>query len=290
MTALEWSDWSPLDDRAARLRIPQSPGLYRVRTSGGSGLAYIGQTSGLRGRLSQLCVLYDDDMPYNDPHTAAPCLWVMRTEGEAAFEFSVAEFDGTKDDRLAAECVLLSECRAKYGRSPTANFGRMPDGWVKSTGNTAALVRSGRRRRGYPDSDARRSADEPAVLDLHGNPTAADWATLAWSPWSPMLAASPVTGVYRVRRLGNEGRSTDTDGLEGLAYIGQGIVRARLASHAAKGRRDDHRQHRAFRGDVQCSWADLAGRSRSQRLEVECDLIASHILMMGHAPYGQFRG
>jgi hypothetical protein len=280
MTALAWSSWSPLDDRGARLSVPRAQGLYRVRIVGESGLVYVGQTTGLRGRLGQLRALYEDDMPYNDPHTAAPCLWVMRTEGQAAFEFSVAEFDGAGRARRAAECVLISKNRAKYGCSPTANFGRMPDGWVKSTGNNAALVRAGRRQRGFRDPSALRSADEPAVLDLHRSPTAADWAELVWSPWSPMQNAGLVTGVYRVRRVGEES----------LTYIGQGLVRARLAAHAAKGRREAHRQHEGFRGAVQCSWADLTGRSKVQRLEIECDLLASHILMTGSAPAAQFLG
>lgn len=120
----------------------------------------------------------------------------------AKFEFSIAEFAGDVRERKMAECVVLSQHRARFGRSPTANFGRMPDGWVKSTGNNAALVRAGRRARGYQDSRASRPADQDAVLDLGRAPTAPDWAQLPWSSWSSGTVAEPMVGVYRIGRPG----------------------------------------------------------------------------------------
>jgi hypothetical protein len=92
--ALPWSGWFPLHDRAARLRVSRAPGLYRVRVVGQRVLAYVGQTSDLRQRLGHLCALYGDEIPYSDPHTAAPCLWVLRIVEGAEFEFSVAELAG----------------------------------------------------------------------------------------------------------------------------------------------------------------------------------------------------
>jgi hypothetical protein len=219
-------------------------------------------------------------MPYNDPHTAAPCLWVMRTAEGAEFEFSSAELAGDVRDRKMVECVVLSEHRAKFGRSPTANFGRMPDGWVKSTGNNAALVRTGRRTRGYQDSRASRPADQGAVLDLGRAPTARDWAELPWSSWRSGLVAEPMVGVYRIRRPG-ESR---------LVYIGQGLIRIRLAAHAAKSQLEGHRQRAAFSGALESSWARLSGYSPTQLLEIECDLIASHALTTGSVPEAQFLG
>jgi hypothetical protein len=44
--------------------------------------------------------------------------------------------------------------RLEAGRSPTANFGRMPAGYRMSTGNNARLVASGRRVRGGLDPGA----------------------------------------------------------------------------------------------------------------------------------------
>ncbi len=276
MPALAWSGWLPLGECAARLQVPRGPGLYQVRRIGDSALAYVGQTGGLRRRLGQLCVLFREEMPYNDPHTAAPCLWVMRTAESASFEFSIAEFAGDVRDRKMAECVVLSQHRARFGRSPTANFGRMPDGWVKSTGNNAALVKAGRRARGYQDARASRPADQGSVLDLGRAPTACDWAQLPWSSRS----SGPAVGVYRIRRPGQAR----------LAYIGQGLVQARLAAHAAKSRLEGHRQRAAFSQPLESSWAGLPGCSLTQLLEIECDLIASHALTTGIAPEAQFLG
>ncbi|BCJ44255.1 hypothetical protein Aiant_49120 [Actinoplanes ianthinogenes] len=278
--ALSWADWLPLNDRVARLRVPRGPGLYRVRRVGESTLAYVGQSSGLRGRLSQLCALYGDEMPYNDPHTAAPCLWVMRTAEGAEFEVSVAELAGDVRERKLAECVVVSEHRAEFGRSPTANFGRMPDGWIKSTGNNAALAKSGRRARGYQDPAVTRSLDYAPVLDLDHAPTAPEWAGLPWSPWRPGLIAEPTLGVYRIRSAGEQH----------LVYLGQGRIGARLTAHAAKSRLEDHRQRAAFTGDLESSWAALPTCTAAQLLEVECDLIASHALFAGLAPEAQFFG
>jgi hypothetical protein len=280
VAALAWGGWLPLDDRAVRVQVPRSPGLYRVRRIGDSALAYVGQTAELRRRLGQLCVLYRDEMPYNDPHTAAPCLWVMRTEDGAKFEFSIAEFGRDVRERKMMECVVLAEHRAQFGRSPMANFGRMPDGWVKSTGNNAALVRAGRRARGYRDPRAARPADQAAVLDLGRAPTARDWAQISWGSWSSGLVAEPMVGVYRIRRSGGSR----------LVYIGQGLIRARLIAHAAKSQLEGHRQRVAFSGALESSWAGLPDYSPPQLLEIECDLIASHALTTGSAPEAQFLG
>ncbi|MGK5680634.1 GIY-YIG nuclease family protein [Actinoplanes sp. URMC 104] len=275
-----WADWLSLSDRAARLRAPRMPGLYRVRVVGEAGLAYVGQSSDLRQRLGQLCALYRQEIPYNDPHTAAPCLWVMRTVEGAEFEFSVAEVAGDVVSLKTAECVVVSEHRAEFGRSPLANFGRMPDGWVKSSGNTKRLAEAGRRVRGHQDARAARAADHASVLDVVRDPTAPDWAGQAWSPWSSTPVADPAVGVYRVRRAG----------AEALVYIGQGVVRARVAAHVAKSRLVDHRQRAAFSGPIEWSWAPLPGHAPAQLLEVECDLIAGHALRLGSAPAAQFLG
>jgi hypothetical protein len=260
--------------------VPEVPGLYRVRVIENSGLAYVGQSSNLRQRLSHLSALYRDEMPFNDPHTAAPCLWVMRTVQGAAFEFSVAEVSGSVVELKTAECVVVSEHRAEFGCSPTANFGRMPDGWVKSSGNNKRLVEAGRLIRGYQDPRASRSVDHAQVLDFSREPTALDWAGLGWSPWSSGSIAEPALGVYRIRRAGEKS----------LVYVGQGIVRSRLAAHIAKSRRPEHRQHAAFSGDIEWSWAGLPGCTSAQLMEVECDLIASHALLLGSAPEAQFLG
>ncbi|WP_157547401.1 hypothetical protein [Micromonospora aurantiaca (nom. illeg.)] len=87
-------------------------------------------------------------------------------------------------------------------------------------------------------------------------------------------------GVYRIRRPGQAR----------LVYIGQGLIRARLAAHAAKSQLEGHRQRTAFSQPLESSWARLPGCSPTQLLEIECDLIASHALTTGFAPEAQFLG
>ena len=57
--------------------LPKCPGAYRVKPLGEDQLAYIGQTGrDLRERLRDLCLnTLKLEMPFNDPHTAAPSLW-----------------------------------------------------------------------------------------------------------------------------------------------------------------------------------------------------------------------
>lgn len=77
--ALKWSKWIPLDVPNQVFRqITTDPGVYRIRAIELDVLIYIGQTGrNLRERLSDLRRnIYGSIMPYNDPHTASPNLWV----------------------------------------------------------------------------------------------------------------------------------------------------------------------------------------------------------------------
>src|SRR5262245_20164429 len=112
---LDWGSWLDLFEPATTRAAPAASGLYKVRMTGDSQLVYVGQSSGLRGRLSQLVCLYRDVIPYNDPQTAAPCLWVMRTEEDTTFEVSVAEMQADAPGRKASECVVVSEHRERFG-------------------------------------------------------------------------------------------------------------------------------------------------------------------------------
>ena len=89
-----------------------------------------------------------------------------------------------------------------------------------------------------------------------------------------------MVGVYRIRQPGQTR----------LVYIGQGLIRARLAAHAAKSQLEGHRQRAAFSQALESSWAGLPGCSPTQLLEIECDLIASPALATGFAPEAQFLG
>lgn len=270
-------DWGPWVDLAAVVgnpHIPRSPGIYRIRRVGASQFDYIGQTGRtLRERLRALAPIFGDVMPYNDPHTAGPGFWALRQEGAEGFEYSVAVFEGSDQLRKGRESLEISRHRMNLGSSPTLNFGRMPDGWSKSSGNTAALVRAGKRRRGGPDPTARRSRDAPPPASLAGSPFGDEWLGHRWSRWSE--AVDPPVGAVGLYRARRPGRDT-------LHYIGQGRASDRMASH----RRATDR----FPADTQWSWTPVRVDVGAQALELENDLIAGHVWELGCPPTVQFRG
>jgi hypothetical protein len=127
--------------------LPRTQGLYRVRPIGQDRLAYIGQTGrSLRERVRTLCLrTLDTDMPFNDPHTAAPNLWAWRQTEGWNYEASVTVCDLSAADRQALECNLLWQYRLKTGESTLANHGRFHPGYTKSR-NRASGQRGGFRR------------------------------------------------------------------------------------------------------------------------------------------------
>jgi hypothetical protein len=262
------------------------PGLYRLRRANDeSVLTYVGQTGrSLRGRLGQLNGVYRAEMPYRDPHTAAPALWALRDADGCDFEASVFEAPGTAPERKALEATAITLYRMEFGRSPTANFGRMPPGYRISTGNNARLVNRGRRARGGPDPQAPITVDSvPVAGQLGTDPVSADWMNWAWTSWKPISEACQLAagvGLYRVR----------SDGEAGLAYVGQGIVASRLQAHQAKALGHSHRQAPYFSGDMAASWVPLPGVAVRNILEHENDLIAAHVLATGQVPSAQFLG
>ena len=52
----------------------------------------------------------------------------------------------------------------------------------------------------------------------------------------------------------------------------------------------DSRRAKFFDDDVAWDWVDLSGTHRTQLLEVENDLIASHVETLGQPPVAQFLG
>jgi hypothetical protein len=282
----DWSAWRDLRGAGRDRGIPAGPGLYGIRRAGGeSGLDYIGQTGrSLRGRLGQLGGVYQAQMPYRDPHTAAPALWALRHRDGCDFEAAVIEVPGTAPERKALEAAAITLYRISSGRSPAASFGRMPAGYRISSGNNARLAAAGRRYRGGPDPAAPAGPASVPVNGLLGaDPASAGWMGWTWSPWvliSQALRSAAGTGLYRVRSSHHGG----------LVYVGQGTIAQRLRAHAAKARAAGHRQGPSFTGDLNASWVALPGLVLVSLLEHENDLIAAHVLATGHAPAAQFLG
>jgi hypothetical protein len=290
-TEPQWSDWQPLFKAGRNKAIPRDAGLYRIRCVGQPHLDYIGQTGmGLRKRLGMLSGIYGPVMPYNDPHTAGPALWAQKQLEDCEYEASVAVMpDLPTPQRKAQECVAIARHRQAHGQSPTFNFGRMPLGYSKSTGNTRALAAKGKRHRGGP-TDEMLACHVPSKAPdgpIDGDGSVDDLLGLGWSGWGAVdrvlndLSGGEV-GLYLLRRRG-EGE---------LLYIGEGKIRDRVTAHMAKGRIPDHPQAFAFAdpGAVEVSFIVLDDLAKHQLLEVENDLIAAHVVRVGGVPVAQFLG
>ncbi len=282
-----WSAWTPLAGAGKDRRLPAAPGLYQIRRVGSGALDYVSQTGlTLRARLGMLDSVYKPQMPYRDPHTAAPALWALRDCEGCNFEVSVTVVEGTVVERKALEAVAITLYRLEAGRSPTANFGRMPVGYRASTGNNAQLVAAGRRDRGGRDPTALCTAPSvPVAGALGGKPHAADWMGWSWWGWvavSEVFGSAGGAGLYRLRI------AVSCNG--GLLYVGEGNIAARLRAHVAKATRHGHRQRDHFSGELEASWVELPGVATVNLLEHENDLVASHVLDAGHAPRAQFLG
>lgn len=261
--------------------LPTASGLYRVRRSDSTEIVYIGQTGkGLRDRLRMLSGTYATEMPYNDPHTAAPALWALRRSENVEFDVSVVQLSGNKQSIVGEECVAITMHRRKSGSSPAFNFGGMPPGYRKSSSNNRRLVDQRKRFRGGADADAPVTpASIAPLLDPTGDVVGTSWCSLLWSDWcaaDDRNAPVKVNGLYRLRRRG----SSD------LLYIGQGVIARRVLSHCGKA---DFRVVAPGR-TLEVSWVATPKLVTRQRLEWENDLIASHVLSRGATPRLQFGG
>jgi hypothetical protein len=264
---ITWSDWVEFaPDRSTFSAFPTTAGVYRVRVIGDDGLVYIGQTGrSLRERVRTLCLrTLDTEMPFNDPHTAAPNLWAWRRTEGWEYEASVAEVD--LSDRQALECWLLWQYRLETGESTLANHGRFHPRFSKS----------GSRKNAYRGE--RLNEPNPAggqslpPLRAKGHPTAADWMGLDWQGVVPLASenvsdAPPSPGLYRIIQDGQ------------VVYVGEtGNLRARLIIHSANWQVAAH-----------CSWVETPDASLAyQRHELENDLIAMCYAVDGHSPRRQF--
>lgn len=259
-----WSAWLPLRGAGRGRQVPAEPGMYRIRRGGFREVAYIGETGRhLRGRLGQLQGVYAAQMPYADPHTAAPALWAMRDREGCDFEASVLPVAADAQTRKGLEALAVSLFRAEAGKSPAANLGGMPAGYRKSSGNNARLVAAGQRMRGGADSgSAAAVASAPVHGPLGSKPDSDSWMNWRWTPWMSLPDAAPplaAVGLYRLRQAD----SAD------LVYVGQGSIGQRIRSHLAKAAIDSHRQARWFCGAIEASWVELPATAKTNLLELK---------------------
>lgn len=287
-----WTHPLPLETAVRGQGVPPVPGLYRIRRVTFDGWDYIGQTGSgtmnLTKRVAMLKGIYKKEMPYRDPHTAGPGLWALRHATNTPFEVAFCPLQADTPQRKSLEAVVIAVHRQRYGRSPTLNFGRMPAGYRMSSANNARIVAAGKRLRGsllIGETDESHSPSIAPLATLGGDVHAHTWGGLTWSPWTPLtldnLAQLPKTnGIYRLA-----GQTSD------LVYIGEGRVAARLRTHLAK-LGAGTQQGTIFAANAPLAFSCVLSddRLRNQRLELETDLIAAHVIATQHAPVAQFLG
>ena len=228
---LTWSDWVPLDAPTTSFRlIPQGPGFYRVRVVDQPVLSYIGQTGrNLRQRLGDLRrPLYysDEQMPWNDPHTAAQSLWVLRIAEGMRFECSAAASDLETQSRHGFEDMLLWKYRVEKGESTLCNHGRFHPRYFRSTN----------RREGKPGGVLTvgqiNSASGPSFppLSLRGNPDESDWMNLNWVS----IGNLSIADLTQIPHQGGVYKIWD-EHTKRLLYIGESAdLQSRLLAHSRK--------------------------------------------------------
>lgn len=268
---LEWSSWVPFDGGDFRT-ITNGPGVYRVRITGESALAYIGQTGrSVRERLQALrSNTASELMPFDDPHTAAPSLWAWRDAKGFAYECSGAHASQDIRERQALECWLLWKHRVAEGRSTLCNHGQFHPDYVKSRAR-----KSGQRggRRAEVVEFTQHGPLSPTPLQQYAAATCPDWMGLQWSQWTPLSALFGISTValYRIRAL---------NGVD-LLYIGESLSLAnRMRAHAI-----------ALKGlePLEASYVTLPQDiSKCGMHELENDLLGGYYESMRTAPTLQF--
>lgn len=290
---LSWSHWFPLKDSGRNKEISTEAGIYRIRRLEQANLDYVGQTGnsvGLRSRLGMLRGVYGRLMPYNDPHTLGPALWALKQLEQSDYEASVAPLPTASTPlRKGLECVVIAQHRQIHGYSPSFNFGRMPVGYSKSTQNNRKLVAKGKRQRGAATKEQLPCHVEGIgpTGSLGGLISGESLLGLSWTEWMSAIdvidmLSGDVVGLYRLRRKS----------MGQLLYVGQGKVRERVKVHVKKSEKPEHPQARTFSDPqyIELSYVSRSDLAEHQRLEIENDLIAAHVLGMGTAPAAQFLG
>ena len=272
--SLNWTPWISFTATKAKWKlIPNETGVYRVKPSGTSIIAYIGETGReLKDRLSSLRRgVMADLMPYNDPHTAAPNLWAWRQEQHWDYECSTAVFKKSKAERKAIECFLLWKYRLERGESTLCNYGRFHKNYKKSTNRS-------RRRRGVrllePQVNSFWGPSYPP-LRLQGEPSDEGWMGIRWSETVPLSleASGQVPNAPALYKISRPERS-------GLKYIGETLrLRSRFRQHC-----------RTFNNSkLLFSFSKQSASIREYQLrELETDLIGAYYYQTSRAPKNQF--
>ena len=197
--SLSWSSWVPLDASSDVFRklLLTDPGLYRVRIVGKDALAYIGQTGrDLKERTRTLAnKTMQPTPPWNDPHTAAPCLWAYRKEEGWQYSVSVAKYTGSYEERQCYEDWLLYEYRQEKEESTLANHGRFHPHWIRPSNKKKGRILEKK------SNIEQQYISLPVPKSTFMNPDQNNWLGLPWSQEFPLNEANDFAhqgGVYKI--------------------------------------------------------------------------------------------
>jgi hypothetical protein len=264
---LTWQEWTALDaSRSAfNANVVTDAGLYRIRSPKCNGLVYIGQTGrNLRERARSLArgVYRDsDDVPWNDPHTAAPILWAYRHEDGFEFEVSIAAIELETPVRQCHEDYLLYLHRVECGHSTLANHGRLHPFWSRATN----------KGRGRAAQRREEPVSYPSLCPAIGNGDidSSTWLGIEWTEFQKLndKQAPDAAGAYRIHRDGD------------VLYFGESqSLKSRIRTHANDAR---------FRG-ADVSFHVLPEAAPHQLKERETDLIGAYFGSTGLCPKHQY--
>lgn len=278
---LAWTPWVRLEREEIRRSAPAVPGVYRVRSEDRSPnrLIYIGQTGrSLRERLLALASgVNAEGCPFNDPHTAAPHLWLLHRLDGTRLECSCAPLVGDVQIFRGTEDMLLWRHRVETGLPVEANYGRFYPGYVRPTNHW--IVRGGRSGSRMPGRTTARLPDGSTATDFSiTHPALQGQAGVLQAPWwrqvplahARTLPAGPA--VYCIC-----GRGADEP-----VYIGETSgLRARAVTHAAA------------QWPVHEPWLAYLplpdGTPKHVLRELESDLLGWHFWQTGRAPASQYK-
>jgi hypothetical protein len=271
-----WSEWHLLaGGQDVYRKIPvKKAGIYRVRAPDVEELIYIGQTGRcLRERLRALRKgVYSETMPYNDPHTAAPNLWVWKHEKNFVYEFSFLLTEIETPQRQGLEDFFLWQHRKNKGCSTLCNYGRFHRSWRKPSNKKQG-------RAGWKlKDDELNSAGLSSSLPLQpcARSTDRNWMSLNWSKSMPLakenIKSLPKhSAIYRLQCTNSNE----------VIYIGETqSLLARLTEHA-----------RVSWGEYSVSFSFVDSLKHTElhlRHEIEVDLIGAYFEERQRVPIFQY--
>lgn len=275
---LNWSTWKSLH-AGSFSDIPKRPGIYRIRHRDDSRpyLEYVGESGDTRRRIQSLARgTYADEMPYRDPHTAAPCLWAVRDAigPDLEVSYTTPSKASDKQHRKGLEAALTAFHRRETNRSPTANFGRIIEGYKQSTYSYEDEPFKGGKLGSDDNEPNAITGIKPFDWKNWQNPVDRHWMGMEWSNSyrleNRLAANPPKNGLYRIWY---------EDSPLPLAYLGQSKnIPSRLYEHEA-----------TFGENTLFAYSEQANLVASHRREeIERDLIGAHYLGQNTTPLAQF--